>query len=124
MELVRNIRDIRKEYDLTQAKLAELSGLTQVYLSTIENGKMPMTKEASAKLYKGFIKANVDLGYKSKEELRATHMASFYKTDLRSIVYSVLLKIYEGEAILDFITEHNSLPSEEECPGVRDYINK
>ena len=122
MDLVKNIRDIRKDYDLTQARLAELSGLTQVYLSTIENGKMPMTKEASTKLYQGFLKAGVDLVCKSKEELRATHMASFYKTDLRGVAYSVLLKIYEGEAILAFITEHNSLPSEEECPGVREYL--
>ncbi len=124
MELVRNIRDIRKEYDLTQAKLAELAGLTQVYLSTIESGKMPLTKEAAAKIYKGFIKANVDLGYKSKEELRATHMASFYKEEFRQLISSVLLKIYEGKAIVDYISENNSLPTEEQCPGVGEYINK
>jgi transcriptional regulator with XRE-family HTH domain len=124
MELVKNIRDIRKEHDLTQSRLAELSELTQVYLSTIENGKMPMTKEASVKLYKGFIKADVDLGYKSKEELRAAHMASFYKEEFRQLISSVLLKIYEGEAIVDYISENNSLPTEEQCPNVGEYINK
>lgn len=44
------LTELRKERKMTQDKLAELSGLTRVYISGIEQGKRNVSLEVIAKL--------------------------------------------------------------------------
>jgi len=116
-----NLKQIRNIYSLTQLKLSEKAGITQVYISTFENGKMPMTEEAAKRIYKGFIESINDFDYISAEDLRAAHTASFYKKDVREFVYDLLYEIYIREAILSFIDDNDRLPHEEEVPAIVEY---
>ena len=117
-----NLKEIRKNFNLTQLKLSEKAGITQVYISTFENGKMPMTEEAAKRIYKGFIESiNNDFDYISAEDLRAAHTASFYKKDVREFVYTLLYEIYIRQSILGYIDENERIPHEEELPIIVEY---
>ena len=116
-----NLKEIRKNCNLTQLKLSEKAGITQVYISTFENGKMPMTEEAAKRIYKGFIESINEFDYKSAEDLRAAHTASFYKKDVREFVYTLLYEIYIRQSILGYIDDNDRLPHEEEVPAIVEY---
>lgn len=119
-----NLKDIRKNHNLTQLKLSEEAGITQVYISTFENGKMPMTEEAAKKVYTGFIQSVEGFDYKSAEDLRAAHTASFYKKDVKEFVYNLLYEVYVRKTILSFIDENDKVPHEEECPVIVEYLRE
>jgi len=121
---VASLKDLRAHYSITQVKLADLSGITQVYLSTIENNKMPMTRDVSKKIYDGFIRAVGDFpfDYKAYDYLRASHTASSFKQELQYFVYDLLSEMYTRETIFEFIKEHQKIPDYEECPVIIDYL--
>lgn len=82
---------------------------------------MPMTEEAAKRIYKGFIESINEFDYKSAEDLRAAHTASFYKKDVREFVYTLLYEIYIRQSILGYIDDNDRLPHEEEVPAIVEY---
>lgn len=50
MTIVNIVRERRKELNLTQTELAEKTGLTQTYLSMLENGKFEPTAQTIIRL--------------------------------------------------------------------------
>jgi transcriptional regulator with XRE-family HTH domain len=124
MSRVINLKEVRNNHNLTQLKLSRAAGITQVYISTFENGKMPITEEAAKKVYMGFVKSIEEFEYKSPEDLRAAHTASFYKKDIKEFVYELLYEIYVRQTILGFIDDNDRIPHDEECPVIVEYLRE
>ncbi len=106
---IANIKEIRESIGIQQRDLAQLAGITAVYLSEIENGRKAFTIEAAKKLAsalnKLFNSGEEDSPF-SPEGLRAGHIASFYPEEVQETIKTLLIDIEEKQKELDYAMYH------------------
>lgn len=113
-----NLRDIRLLIGLTQEELAHLTGVAPMYISLIENNRRTLTKQTAEKIAFAIgkllstEKEEVNI---SSDELRASHIASFYPEHIQSYVGNFLyLTAKSAEGLERFYEQREELPMAEE----------
>lgn len=107
----KNIRALRRMVGLKQVELAGLAGITQAYLSEIENGKKPLTKKAAGKIARAFGQI---IGQAMDHEtiqvdphgIWVDHLSSFYPEEIQARVQELMLTIGSLENRLHNLLMH------------------
>ncbi len=112
-----NLRDIRLMVGLTQEELAKLSGVAPMYISLIENNKRALTKQTAEKIAFAvgkLLSTEKDEVTISPDELKASHIASFYPEHIQSYVGNLIYLTTKSAEGLDRFYEQEELPIAEE----------
>jgi len=103
------LRAVRESVGVTQDELASKAGFrSNVYISTIETYKMPLSYPASVKITNAFKNINPNFPLKA-EELRALHGASLFPIPEKEKAYSELLEYYKSESRVKSLCSKNSV---------------
>ena len=107
-----SVRELRKVIGLKQTELAILAGISQVYLSEIENNKKPFTVEAATKIADAVNQLiNKESVKIDPELLRAGHIASFLPKDIKTKVNRLIFEIAQKREQLSFyLSDGKELP--------------
>ncbi len=112
-----NLRDLRLMLGLTQEELAKLAGVAPMYISLIENNKRALTKQTAEKVafvVGKLLSTEKDEVTISPDELRASHIASFYPEHIQSYVGSLIYLTAKSAEGLDKFYEQGELPVAEQ----------
>jgi transcriptional regulator with XRE-family HTH domain len=112
-----SLRDVRLMLRLTQEELAKLAGLAPMYISLIENNKRAFTKQTAEKIANVagiLLSTENDKVTISSDELRASHIASFYPEHIQSYVGNLIYFTAKSAEGLDRFYEQGELPIAEE----------
>lgn len=115
-----NISEIRELAGLRQVDLARLTGLTQAYISEVEHGKKPLTRDSAEKIASVLNKLINEPG---KSDYRidpvllwAGHwtdqIARNHTQDIQYRMIDLFLEISQKKAELDYIIKHQHLPAD------------
>lgn len=109
MSIASNIKELRKRFDLTQAQLAEIAGVTNKAVSTWENGK--------AIPHMGCIQKMADYFGISKSDIIEDKQEKPIQLDeLRTEVFNLLVALPEKDLsrVRDFLAGLQAARAEEE----------
>ena len=112
-----SLRDIRLMLGLTQEELAKLSGVAPMYVSLIENNKRNLTRQTAEKIALVVSKLlSVEEGEVkiSADQLRASHVASFYPQHLQSYVGNLLYLTTQATEGIERFYQQQELPVAEQ----------
>ena len=112
-----SLRDIRLMIGLTQEELARMTGVAAMYISLIENNKRTLTQQTAEKIALALSRLlsskNNEVSL-SPEELRASHLASFYPENIQPYVGNLLYLTTQAAEGLEAFYNQRELPVAEE----------
>ncbi len=114
---VHSLRDLRLMVGLTQDELGKLAGVAPMYISLIENNKRALTKttaEKIASVISQLLRSDGSEIFISPEELRASHIASFYPDHIKTYVGRFLYLTAQAAEGLEHFYHEGELPVSEE----------
>jgi len=132
MKKFSNIKDLRKLLRLTQGEFAELLGVSQVYISQIENYNKHLKPDLAEKTAKELInivgvifhiEVNRDQSFDPLWELiefitpyqiRVEHEASRYSSDMQNKLYRRMVESRKLDLEIDYILENGKEPIQNE----------
>lgn len=113
-----SLRDLRLMIGLTQDEMGKLAGVAPMYISLIENNKRSLTKKTAEKIagvISQLLSSEEGEVLVSPEELRASHIASFYPDQTKAYIGRFLyLTAQAAEGLERFYDAGELLVSEEE----------
>jgi len=123
-----SLRDIRLMFGLTQEELARMTGVAPMYISLIENNKRTFTQQTAEKIaiaLSRILSTDNNEVTLSPEELRASHLASFYPDNIQHYVGNLLYLTTQAVEGLETFYHQRELPvAEDELRTRMEIVNQ